>query len=334
MKTLLSLIFVAITIAANAQNPVFPVASPPTSSLTTNRIPYASSAAGVLADSSKMVYNSTFGFQSVRANSSDYAGTIFTGGSANYSNGLRSGDSLFYVVFNNDSGSYLRANGFGLIDIRASGGTLQDNALNILNVTGGYSSASMYNPAHGTLTPATSSSLAVGYGPAGSGEYNGRCYIATAPRTVTSPTSAPPDLTISQEQNSGGGGFRAHRRIFCDGANQTIHLYGWSDSATEGPIGASVLPTGEVVFGAQGLSFHGSTTDAHKTYFNSEDATGTRTYRLRNAPTTSTLDVVAVLTKTDTGDPASGYEGQHVINTTDNTYKVYADGAWRQLATW
>lgn len=42
---------------------------------------------------------------------------------------------------------------------------------------------------------------------------------------------------------------------------------------------------------------------------------------------------LAVVTKTDTGDPA-GSEGLLCINTFDNTFKVYAAGAWRPLATW
>lgn len=45
--------------------------------------------------------------------------------------------------------------------------------------------------------------------------------------------------------------------------------------------------------------------------------------------------VPKVMTKADTGDPGSGmYEGDTCINTFDNTYKVYAEGAWRSLATW
>lgn len=40
-----------------------------------------------------------------------------------------------------------------------------------------------------------------------------------------------------------------------------------------------------------------------------------------------------VIIKTTTGD-ATGREGLRMINTFDNKYKVYADGAWRQLATW
>lgn len=43
-------------------------------------------------------------------------------------------------------------------------------------------------------------------------------------------------------------------------------------------------------------------------------------------------DAVKLMTKIDTGDPA-GVEGLAVINTFDNTFKVYADGAWRTLAS-
>ncbi len=42
----------------------------------------------------------------------------------------------------------------------------------------------------------------------------------------------------------------------------------------------------------------------------------------------------APIIKTDTGDPVSGIEGQLCVNTYDNTLKVYADAAWRSLATW
>ena len=43
--------------------------------------------------------------------------------------------------------------------------------------------------------------------------------------------------------------------------------------------------------------------------------------------------VGTVLTKTDTGDPI-GAEGLFCINTFDNNFKVYGEGAWRTLATW
>jgi hypothetical protein len=46
-------------------------------------------------------------------------------------------------------------------------------------------------------------------------------------------------------------------------------------------------------------------------------------------------NVPAILpyTKTDTGDP-TGAEGMHVINTFDDVYKIYADGAWRTVTSW
>jgi hypothetical protein len=42
----------------------------------------------------------------------------------------------------------------------------------------------------------------------------------------------------------------------------------------------------------------------------------------------------APITKTDTGDPVSGIEGQLCVNTYDNNVKIFADGSWRSLATW
>jgi hypothetical protein len=38
-------------------------------------------------------------------------------------------------------------------------------------------------------------------------------------------------------------------------------------------------------------------------------------------------------TKTTTGDPTTGHEGRIVINTFDNTVKIYADAAWRTIAS-
>lgn len=42
---------------------------------------------------------------------------------------------------------------------------------------------------------------------------------------------------------------------------------------------------------------------------------------------------IGITTKTDTGDP-TGREGLIVINTFDNSVKIYADAGWRTLATW
>jgi hypothetical protein len=39
-------------------------------------------------------------------------------------------------------------------------------------------------------------------------------------------------------------------------------------------------------------------------------------------------------TKSTTGDFASGIEGQICVNTFDNNVKIYAEGAWRQIASW
>jgi len=90
-----------------------------------------------------------------------------------------------------------------------------------------------------------------------------------------------------------------------------------------------------VLDGSDGsILFSGTVVGGSKIKILPETPTANRTYRLPNAPTTSTLNIVGVITKTDTGDPASGYEGQEVINTFDNTLKKWADGAWRTLSTW
>jgi hypothetical protein len=49
---------------------------------------------------------------------------------------------------------------------------------------------------------------------------------------------------------------------------------------------------------------------------------------------TNKLVVAGIILKSDTGDPAQVHEGLMCINTYDNKVKIYAEGAWRQLATW
>lgn len=49
---------------------------------------------------------------------------------------------------------------------------------------------------------------------------------------------------------------------------------------------------------------------------------------------TGVQTVVGMITKTDTGDPTQVHEGLMCINAFDNNVKLYAEGAWRQLATW
>ena len=55
----------------------------------------------------------------------------------------------------------------------------------------------------------------------------------------------------------------------------------------------------------------------------------------KRTETTNLVEVVpGVVIKTNTGDSANPYEGLMQINTFDNTFKVYADAAWRQLVAW
>jgi hypothetical protein len=46
------------------------------------------------------------------------------------------------------------------------------------------------------------------------------------------------------------------------------------------------------------------------------------------------LVAAGIYIKTSTGDPSSYYEGLIVLNTVDNTLRIYADQGWRTLATW
>lgn len=35
-----------------------------------------------------------------------------------------------------------------------------------------------------------------------------------------------------------------------------------------------------------------------------------------------------------TSDPATGYTGQFIVNTATNRAKMWAEGAWREIAAW
>jgi len=55
----------------------------------------------------------------------------------------------------------------------------------------------------------------------------------------------------------------------------------------------------------------------------------------KRTETTNLAEVVpGVVIKTNTGSPANPYEGLMEINVFDNKINMYADAAWRQLATW
>ncbi len=91
----------------------------------------------------------------------------------------------------------------------------------------------------------------------------------------------------------------------------------------------AVMPNGSIRF-----TPNGGRNDTKRINLSGPVATGLRDYRFADAPTTEPLSVVGVITKTTTGNPGSGYEGQQCINTFDNTLKVYADGEWRTITTW
>lgn len=144
-------------------------------------------------------------------------------------------------------------------ELTCTGGTFVDNVLALLNTTGGYSSVTGFNPVTATTSPASSASWALGYGPVGAGEYNGKVYFGLAP--ITSPgTASPPDYTIAQEQNNGSGYF-SHRRQYFDGTNKLIRFYGWDNAANVGAIAIDIQ------------------SDATTTFYGAKDALNTTTFQ-------------------------------------------------------
>jgi hypothetical protein len=56
-------------------------------------------------------------------------------------------------------------------------------------------------------------------------------------------------------------------------------------------------------------------------------------FMMRDGTAYQRAQIGIIETKTTTGDPAAGHEGRMVINTFDNTVKIYADGGWRTIAS-
>lgn len=96
------------------------------------------------------------------------------------------------------------------------------------------------------------------------------------------------------------------------------------------PTGVLHLKAGTATASTAPLKFTSgtlnTTAEAGAFEYDGSNLTFTRTGTTREIINTT-------VTKTTTGD-GTGVEGLFQINTFDNTFKVYAEGAWRQLATW
>jgi hypothetical protein len=128
-----------------------------------------------------------------------------------------------------------------------------DNAIDVQNLSGGYSSVSLYAPADGGLSPGNSAAIAIAYGPAGSGEYCGKAFIGINPKAGVGTC---PDFGIYQEQ--AGAAYYAHRRLYFDAAHQLVTCYGWTTNSHVGPIGWQVNGSGFVTMPGS-LTLSGST---------------------------------------------------------------------------
>jgi len=103
-------------------------------------------------------------------------------------------------------------------------------------------------------------------------------------------------------------------------------------SLSEGGTGASSSASAKFNLGIYGLSVD-SNEDGNAIVLDAGQLSSDSTYILPGIPSETTAYSGTIVIKTTTGD-ASGQDGLFQVNTFDNTFKVFADGAWRSLATW
>jgi hypothetical protein len=121
----------------------------------------------------------------------------------------------------------------------------------------------------------------------------------------------------------------AHVRINNGSTGAGSLVIGTSTVGSIGTSGVGVLAI------ANGTAPSSSPADTAQLYTADINATaGSAGFHIRNEINTAALILPGVRYKTDTGDPTDTYEGMMVINTFDNTFKVYAEGAWRTITTW
>lgn len=121
----------------------------------------------------------------------------------------------------------------------------------------------------------------------------------------------------------------AHVRINNGSTGAGSLVIGTSTVGSIGTSGVGVLAI------ANGTAPSSSPADTAQLYTADINATaGSAGFHIRNEINTAALIMPGVRYKTDTGDPSDVFEGMMLINTFDNTFKVYAEGAWRTITTW
>ena len=121
----------------------------------------------------------------------------------------------------------------------------------------------------------------------------------------------------------------AHVRINNGSTGAGSLVIGTSTVGSIGTSGVGVLAI------ANGTAPSSSPADTAQLYTADINGTaGSAGFHIRNEINTAALILPGVRYKTDTGDPTDTFEGMMVINTFDNTFKVYAEGAWRTITTW
>jgi hypothetical protein len=102
-------------------------------------------------------------------------------------------------------------------------------------------------------------------------------------------------------------------------------------------MGTDITASGDYSF-ALGKSFTNSTDNSFMVGYGDVDLKvaddAVNVYGDLDVSAKLTMATMVLPVKTTTGDPGSPVEGQIYVNTYDNKVRVYADGAWRDLATW
>lgn len=184
-------------------------------------------------------------FLITRPNSSSYGNIGYrTGGTYEWQVGQRAGNEDYHI-FNAQNGSEVTVNYRGGLDVFNSvSAGFEDNSIDILNLSGGFSAVSTWFPADGSI--GNGRALAIGAGPTGASVYGNRGFIGMS---AAGGIGSPPDFLISQEE-TGANGYLAHIRQIFTGSNGDIDFYSYDTAVTTGAYSLHIQGSnGRVGFG-------------------------------------------------------------------------------------
>lgn len=140
---------------------------------------------------------------------------------------------------------------------------------------------------------------------------------------IETSSGTPVAIRMGDGETAGGVALSASDPVFAV-VNDLALRFEIEATGTKGKVNLGVVPSSQ----PQILFTNNTNSNTAKIEF---PGLGSASY-LYQLPGVSGI-VPVVITKTDTGDP-TGVPSALCINTFDNNVKIYADGAWRQLASW